>query len=210
MIETRFDDLVENNILCPDTLITKGWQYVDEFLSKQSCLNLLECFQEDLEKDRFSAAKVGKNLEKKLLESVRDSEIAWIENWSRHSDLENLKLGFDQLIRFFNENFFLSLKRFESQFAIYQPGGFYKKHLDQLKGGNRRQVTVIIYLNDCNQGGELVIYNKNDKNKVDKIISPKSGRMVIFFSSQIYHEVRPTHQTRLSLTSWFRDDLIVF
>ena len=210
MLESLTPTFTENSFAHLDAFADRGWMCIDNFLDKKTCSNLLESFQEDLEKNRFSVAMVGKDLDQKVLESVRDSEIAWIEDWNRSADLVNLKLTFDQYIKFFNENFFLSLKRFESQFAIYQPGGFYKKHLDQLRGGNHRQITLIIYLNDCLDGGELVIYNKANKNKVDQVISPECGKMVIFFSSQIYHEVRPTQQLRLSLTSWFRDDLMAF
>ena len=107
---------------------------------------------------------------------------------------------------YLNQHFFLSMKRFESQFAIYQKGGFYKKHLDQLKKTRHRQVSCILYLDDCLAGGELLIFNKNNKNQLDYTYTPKAGEMVLFFSKSIYHEVLPTQQKRYSLTTWFRDD----
>ena len=116
---------------------------------------------------------------------------------------------FTELMLELNRTFFLACKRFETQFAYYPVGGYYKKHLDQLADNKHRQGTVILYLEDCLGGGELIIYNKDHINQIDQVYSPRKGDLVIFFSSQIFHEVKEAHSERTSLTTWFRDDEII-
>lgn len=67
-------------------------------------------------------------------------------------------------------------------------------------------MTCIFYLNDCYEGGELLIYSREDKKQIAARISPSIGSCVIFFSGQIYHEVLPVVETRYSLTTWLRCD----
>lgn len=50
--------------------------------------------------------------------------------------------------------------------------------------------------------GELVVYDLDD-NKLAQI-SPKSGRLLVFFSEQFPHEVLPTNADRYSIAGWFR------
>lgn len=105
------------------------------------------------------------------------------------------------------KNYFrLSLKEFESQFSIYESGGFYKCHLDQHKESKHRQVSCCLYLNDCAQGGELLIYKKGSKTEIDKTVKPQRGTVVFFFSADTYHEVKLVQDLRYSITTWFRDN----
>lgn len=185
-----------------------GWAkfsnvYPEEFLHK-----LQTHFLEKKENEEFEQASVGKDTRNFLRENIRLSETSWVDDWQELSELSVLREDYEKLMVELNEYFYLSMKRFESQLALYPSGGFYKKHIDQLKGGLHRQVTGILYLNNCPEGGELVIYERENKNKIAATISPRIGDMVFFFSSQIYHEVLPTYFPRYSLTTWFRDDLL--
>jgi SM-20-related protein len=81
-----------------------------------------------------------------------------------------------------------------------------------------RKITIIIYLNDETwdskagglvDSGHLRIYLNADVNDVTgksatsiRDIAPNGGRMVIFDSKKILHEVCPTHQRRLAITCW--------
>ena len=194
--------------LCFQNLESKSWSSHYNVLSESTCRELIDYVDYHLEEDNFDIAQIGNKLNHKKRTSIRSSKIAWINHWEKHPEL--LKLN-ESIISFQSDiaaYFYLSLKRFESQFAYYEQGDFYKKHLDQLAETKHRQVTMILYLNNCPVGGELVIYNKEDRNKIDTIIRPKAGQMVCFFSSQIFHEVLPTSMQRYSLTTWMRDDLI--
>lgn len=159
----------------------------------------------DCANNQYRQAGIGHKNKALIDKQIRQSNTLWIENWNQFPALEFTGKLLSNLMIEANRYFFLSMKRLEAQFAIYNPGGFYKKHLDQHQTGHRL-LTCIIYLNDVEKCGELVIYNKKDRNKVDKIIPPKQGKLVLFFSNQIFHEVLPTESLRLSLTTWMRND----
>lgn len=184
----------------------QSWYVQENALTDDLCKSLLLQFSQRLEKDEFQQAKVGLLQNSRLQTEVRLSKTCWVDNWQVSNELKILQETLSGIMQTLNESFFLSMKQFETQYAYYPKGGFYKKHVDQLKNNNHRQVTCLYYLNDVTEGGELVIYNKEDKMLVDASLSPKKGMMVIFFSGHIYHEVLPTSQERFSLTTWMRDD----
>lgn len=56
----------------------------------------------------------------------------------------------------------LGLFSFESHFAHYAPGAFYKTHVDAFKGQANRVLSVVYYLNEAwgaKDGGEMVLYS---------------------------------------------------
>ena len=62
---------------------------------------------------------------------------------------------------------------------------------------------MISYLNENWQkedGGELLIQQGNS----DQNISPTLGKTVFFKSNELIHEVLPTLQRRMSVTSWLK------
>ncbi|ATH07151.1 hypothetical protein BIY24_04120 [Halobacteriovorax marinus] len=187
-------------------LENKGWSIVDHFLTDSECHQLMEHLLVKESEDSFRSAGVSRHLNKQVNSSIRDSKIFWINNFEENSALQCYKAKVSDLMIELNQYFFLSMKRFESQFAIYERGGFYKKHVDQHPETRHRQVSCVLYLEDCKEGGELVIYNKSNRLEVDKCVTPRRGRMVVFFSSGIFHEVLRACEKRFSLTSWLRDD----
>tara|TARA_B100001971_G_scaffold84647_1_gene78163 strand:+ start:274062 stop:274676 length:615 start_codon:yes stop_codon:yes gene_type:complete len=196
--------------LCFHNLEQKSWSSHLNVLSEGECSNLIEYIDFHLEQENFKNALIGNGLKLQEDTKIRSSKIAWINHWDARPELMQIQNTLENFRTSLNKYFFLALKRFETQFAFYEKGDFYKKHLDQLKETRHRQITLILYLNNCPLGGELVVYNKNNRNKVDAIIKPQAGQMVCFLSSQIFHEVLPTNLPRYSMTTWFRDDLIVF
>ncbi len=184
----------------------QGWFILPSFLPSQINGSLLESFQHKLQNDQFRLAKVGKDLQRSLEKKIRLSQTAWIESWDESAELKALNDLFAELALEMNQHFFLNMKRWESQMALYPHGGFYKKHLDQLRSGENRIMTCIFYLNDCDDGGELVIYDRDDIKRKVATIAPRRGTCVIFFSRQIFHEVLPSFAPRFSLTTWLRHD----
>ncbi len=195
-------DLLNINL----SLDEKSWFYQDQFISDELCLALSNICIENIKKELLIEAKIGKKKTKDL--SIRNSSIQWIDDWEESTSLRQLNSLFTEIMDSVNNYFRLSMKRFESQFTVYNPGGFYKCHLDQHKKTRHRQVSCSIYLNDCAAGGVLVIYKKGSKTEIDKVIRPVSGSIVLFFSRNIYHEVKIVQSPRYSLTTWFRDDEI--
>ncbi|MCD8528996.1 MAG: 2OG-Fe(II) oxygenase [Chitinophagales bacterium] len=105
----------------------------------------------------------------------------------------------------FKQEFYLPLKDFESMYAIYPSGAFYKKHTDQFVQQPHRIISLVYYMNQNwkeKDGGHLVIYK--DKNAIT--INPLFNRLVLF-KSELWHEVLPCAQKRYSLTSWMKDQL---
>lgn len=138
---------------------------------------------------------------------IRQSVIKWIElnqdtNWL-------YKKLISQIHKVNQENFDYILKFVENlQFTEYNEdqNGFYSKHNDC--GNNSRlekfvdirKLSFSIQLSDPKdyEGGELVIYEKNNE-----FIAPKTKGTIIFFESNILHEVKPVKKgTRYALVSW--------
>lgn len=192
--------------LATTALEEQGWFIIPDLLPKSINSGLLETFLNKLKNDQFDMAKVGRKHEHSLEKNIRLSETSWIEQWESSEELKRLNEFFKELSCKMNQHFFLSIKRWESQMAFYPNGGFYRKHLDQLKNGENRLMTCIFYLNDCDDGGELIIYDRSDIQKKAAVISPRKGSCILFFSGQIFHEVKSCYAPRYSLTTWLRHD----
>ena len=118
-----------------------------------------------------------------------------------------------------NEELQLSNQSFNAKLAVTLPGGStYPLHVDNiqgLQGNDVRKLTVILYLNPSYEekdGGQLRLYLANEA-IVD--LFPIGGRLVMFWSDEIPHEVLPTapdaHKyneslDRYALTIWLPTD----
>lgn len=100
---------------------------------------------------------------------------------------------------------------FECVYVLYPPGGFYRRHMDSVEGvdptgSGRRVYSFIIYLNTpgwaAEDGGELRI--STAQHEATRDIWPESGRLVIFDSKQVWHEVLPCFRERSCVVGWFR------
>ena len=95
----------------------------------------------------------------------------------------------------------LSNASFNAKLAVTSPGGSkYPLHIDNPQGlavGDTRKLTCILYLNPDykeSDGGELRIFLKSgDGDKLETIdLTPEGGRILMFFSDEIPHEVLAT------------------
>ncbi|HSP12718.1 MAG TPA: 2OG-Fe(II) oxygenase, partial [Salegentibacter sp.] len=79
---------------------------------------------------------------------------------------------------------------------------------DTFQNDGRRKLSLVCYLNDEDwkpeNGGELVIYKEENGREIPKTIYPLQGRVVIFESQVLEHEVKPVNTTRLSITGWLK------
>lgn len=109
------------------------------------------------------------------------------------------------------QKLFLPLHDTEHHFAVYPPGAYYRKHLDCHQGLNNRVITFILYLNGRNwsqsNGGQLRVWH--DKNEVEDFL-PLGNRLILFSSSDYFHEVLPALANRYSFTGWFRRQTVLF
>ncbi|KIU47077.1 MULTISPECIES: 2OG-Fe(II) oxygenase [Pseudomonas] len=186
-----------------DDLATRGWSQHDLFLPAPLTRALAaECRRRAAEGE-LAPAGVGRGPAQEVREGIRNDHIQWLEPGD--SDACDQYLGLmDGLREAMNRGLFLGLEDFECHFALYPPGGFYRKHLDRFRDDDRRMVSAVIYLNEDwlpEHGGQLRMTLKDN---VEHDVQPTGGCLVVFLSGEIPHEVLPANRERLSLTGWFR------
>lgn len=186
------------------------WFHQEHFLSDDLCEKLSKISKKKEKGNLFSHGKIGRGIKTKKNSSIRNGSIGWINFDEENSSLKSLNFILAELMNSISLYFRIPLRRFESQFALYNQGGFYKPHLDQHKMARHRQLTCCIYLNDCKKGGEFVLFKSGSKSQIEKVIKPRKGSIALFFSADIYHEVKLVNDPRLSITTWFRDDEQLF
>jgi SM-20-related protein len=194
--ETLFDLIAQD-------LETKGYSIRPGALP-ESLAHSLFVHQQTLAAEKFKHGGIGRGDKYLTNEFVRTDAICWITDdtpvgnewlaWSNH--LQN----------FLNRRLFLGLFSFESHFAHYSPGDYYKRHCDAFRGEANRVLSIVAYFNTgwvSSDGGELVIYkDKHDKEGVNVI--PLMGTLVVFLSEEFPHEVLTTYRDRYSIAGWFR------
>lgn len=161
------------------------------------------------EKKEFTLDYHIKDTNKGIVPRSRITDIKWI---SLNEDTNWLfKKIIDKIIYVNSKNFDLQLKFVENlQFSEYteEKRGFYSKHSDCgfKKSLNNyvdvRKLSFTIQLTDENEyeGGELIFHMDKKEKK-----APKSKGTIIFFESDILHEVTPvTKGVRHSLVSWVK------
>lgn len=190
-----------------DLLATQGYAVVPDFLPAASVATLAEEAQSLRAAGQMRRAGVGKAAETSVNDDLRGDFIHWLDAdacspvQSAYLDcLEKLRLAVNRCL-------YLGLFDFEGHFAIYPPGAFYRKHLDQFREDSRRTLTAILYLNQDWQeahGGKLRLYLDESGDGESLDIEPRGGTLVTFLSSRFWHEVLPANQERISITGWFR------
>ncbi|WP_397454070.1 2OG-Fe(II) oxygenase [Pseudomonas sp. NA-150] len=186
-----------------DDLATHGWSQQTIFLPEALTLVLAAECRKRSDEGGLSPASVGRGSSQQVREAVRGDRIQWLEPGESEACDQYLGL-MDSLRQALNQGLFLGLEDFESHFAFYPPGAFYRKHVDRFRDDDRRIVSSVLYLNPAwhpEHGGELRMYLKDG---VEHDVQPVGGSLVVFLSSDIPHEVLPAHRDRLSLTGWYR------
>ncbi|MFQ3231247.1 MAG: SM-20-related protein [Reinekea sp.] len=164
----------------------------------------LSAHSQRVDTDAFKDAGIGRSTEHMILETVRKDAISWI---TADTPVGSLWLAWAASLQLYlNRRLFLGLFSFESHFAHYAPGAFYKRHFDAFKGDTNRIVSLVAYLNHNWQptdGGEIVIF-KNDADVAGLKVPPRFGTLAVFLSEDFAHEVLPTTVDRHSIAGWFR------
>lgn len=167
--------------------------------------DLAECLWghlQSMQHNQFVRAGIGRDDDHTLNTFVRTDEICWITG---ESEAGNEWIKWTQALQeFLNRRLLLGLFSFESHFAHYAPGDFYKKHLDAFKGEANRVLSLVVYLNPGwmpEDGGELVIYTDDD---CTVKVTPSFATLVTFLSEDFPHEVLPAMRDRYSIAGWYR------
>ena len=189
-------------------LVSQSWSVVLDGLPAAVAQPLFQQVR-DLNDSDFDPAGIGRSQDHVHNSFVRRDQVRWIDGATM---AEQAWLDWAQRLQtYLNRRLFLGLFSFESHFAHYGPGDFYKKHLDAfrpngLERGARRELSLVTYLNpgwESSDGGELAIYDAAGEQVVRRV-SPVYGTVVVFLSTEVPHEVLPAMRDRYSLAGWFR------
>jgi PKHD-type hydroxylase len=153
----------------------------------------------------MSPAKVGGAEDKPggaIVEDIRKTEIAWIHPSEDTAWLYRILT--DHIHKANQEWFQFDLDTIEAlQYSVYNPGGFYDKHVDMHHigpGKTPRKLSFTVQLSDPSEyeGGDMLIHNMHNPWPIAK---QKGG--ITFFPSYVLHEVTPvTKGTRKALVGW--------
>ena len=190
-------------------IYSNSYVVVDNFVDEAFRMALLKEQTDLLNQGQFTKAAIGKGDQKQVRAEIRSDEVLWMDP----TNLSPLQAIFWEKVaevkQVLNRRFFLGLKSFEGHFARYPIGSFYKRHLDQFHAVPHRIVTLILYLNESwteADGGQLRMYfpQEEGSERVEDVL-PLGGRLVVFLSEEIPHEVLPTNKERISITGWLRN-----
>ena len=155
--------------------------------------------------EQFKQAGVGRARQHMANSGIRSDEISWIECTA---GAQGQWLDFSaQMQRYLNRALMLGLFSFESHFAHYAPGAFYKTHVDAFKGQANRMLSVVLYLNEDwfdENGGEMVLYSDSQPTQTLCKVKPEPGTLAVFLSEDFPHEVLPANRDRYSIAGWYR------
>lgn len=186
-------------------LITKKYSIVDDFFTLEDVSTLRESLLIKYEEDSFKKSAIGNYTNQEIDKTIRGDFILWIDEKKEEPTEQLFFAKVNSLVSYLNKTCFLGILTKEFHYAIYPTGTFYKRHLDTFQNDDRRKLSMVFYLNEDGWlpefGGELTLY----LDEGDKTILPLPGRVVIFESQVIEHEVkRVMANERLSITGWLK------
>ncbi|MFD1770084.1 2OG-Fe(II) oxygenase [Sphingobacterium suaedae] len=193
-----------------DGLLTQNFSVVDNFFTPEEAKVLREQVQKKHEEHTFKSAAIGQQQEEQVVKKIRSDSILWIDQ-ALQDDVE--RVFFDKIndfIAYLNRTCYLGIEDSEFHYAVYKPGTFYKRHLDVFRNDQRRTLSVVFYLNDevwsSTYGGQLTLYLPREGGQETEVeIPPILGRLAIFDSRLIEHEVKEVNRTRYSITGWLKN-----
>jgi len=174
-----------------------------------ACLpvDILAALQEQvrtLDASEFFRAGIGRNTKHHTNDFVRSDKVCWMTGETRTG---KAWLDWAEALRIaINRRLFMGLFSFESHYAWYQAGAYYKRHYDAFRGQTNRVLSVVVYLNSdwaADDGGELVLY-KDAEDRNGLRVTPLAGTLVVFLSEDFPHEVLPAKRDRFSIAGWYR------
>ena len=191
-----------------DGILTDGYGMMDNFLASDEVTTLANRLHARRAAGQFRAAGIG-NQNIVVENAIRGDEILWIDEKTATSVELTFLQRIGEIVDYVNQTCYLGLRDYEFHYALYPPGTFYKRHLDQFRSDSRRKLSVICYLNTDWQetdGGQLALYLPDSEETSERqiTIAPVGGRLVCFESARLEHEVLPATRERLSVTGWLK------
>jgi SM-20-related protein len=189
-------------------LMEQQYSIVENFFTDKEVLALRESLIAKYDEDRFKKSAIGNMANEVVIEAIRGDFIYWLDEQNCNPAEQAFFTKIIDFKDYLNRTCFMGIADQEFHYAVYPPGTFYKRHLDSFQNDNRRKISVVCYLNHEDWqpefGGELTIYKTADGRDEELNIYPVQGRMVVFESQLLEHEVKPVKQERLSITGWLK------
>lgn len=186
-------------------LMEQKYSIADDFFSNEEVQMLRDSLLRKYKEDTFKKSAIGNQSNAKIINEVRGDFILWLDEADASDGEMHFFNKLNDFVNYLNRTCYLGITDKEFHYAVYPPGTFYKRHLDTFQNDSRRKLSIVCYLNSEDwkpeYGGELCIYF-DDKPSLD--IYPLAGRLVIFESQVLEHEVKPVKKERLSITGWLK------
>ncbi|WP_179318664.1 2OG-Fe(II) oxygenase [Winogradskyella helgolandensis] len=183
---------------------SQKYSIVDDFFSEDEVIALRHSLLLKYEEDTFKKSAIGNKTNELVKKAVRGDIILWIDENVINFAEQLFFNRINDLKDYLNRTCFLGINQKEFHYAIYPKDTYYKRHLDTFQNDDRRKLSFVCYLNSEDwqpeNGGELVLYLDDE----DKVIYPFPGKVVIFESQELEHEVKPVNTQRLSITGWLK------
>lgn len=203
-------ELVENPVyekIIAD-LLEQQYSIIENFFDLFEVEQLRSSLLAKYEEDNFKKAAIGNRTNELIERSIRGDFILWLNEAEAGEAETTFFRRINDFVDYLNKTCFLGILHKEFHYALYPEGTFYKRHLDTFQNDDRRKLSLVCYLNEQDwkpeYGGELVIYKNENGVEKEEIIYPFPGRVVIFESQLLEHEVKPVKTERLSITGWLK------
>lgn len=205
MDELQLNPLYEKVI---SDLLEKQYSVVENFFPLEEVLELRQSLLTKYDDDQFKKSAIGNWTNEQVMKAVRGDFIFWLDEANCNAAETRFFSRLNDFVDYLNRTCFIGITEQEFHYALYPEGTFYKRHLDTFQNDSRRRLSIVCYLNEEDwqpeYGGELAIYIPENGTERTENIYPVQGRMVIFESSVLEHEVKPVKQERLSITGWLK------
>lgn len=200
-LNPQYEQIIED-------LLEKKYSVIDQFFDLDEVESLRNSLMEKYEEDAFKKAAIGNRTNEVIEKAIRGDFILWL-NEETAGEAESIYFNkINSLVNYLNRTCFMGILTKEFHYAVYPEGTFYKRHLDTFQNDGRRKLSMVCYLNKENwkpeNGGELAIYLDNNGKEEEVTIYPLAGRIVIFESQELEHEVKAVKVPRFSITGWLK------
>jgi len=195
-VEKIFDCLI-------DSFIEDKVGIAENFLNVSLAAHLKDNLTRLFENKALLNAGVGNSVVINQDKLIRSDVIYWLDRKHQNKHENDFFDLMDEFVAYLNRTCYTGITGYEFHYTLYEPGTFYKKHIDQFQNNGSRQYSMIMYLNAdwrMEDGGELRIYHRNE----EQDITPNNGKSVFFRSSDLAHEVLLTNKQRMSITGWLK------
>lgn len=202
-VDPALPDLSGLNEAIAADLLQQGWSVQPDYFPASLTDALLDDLAAQDRAGRMAVAGIGRGAG--VDGAIRNDRTLWLSGraeapWMFLSVMERLRADL-------NRRLFMGLFEYEAHYALYEAGGFYRKHIDSLHGARNRMVSTVTYLTPGwtdSDAGHLVLYDAAAHDREVARVLPRAGTLAVFLSEDVPHEVLPPARARASIAGWFR------